>query len=309
MLANIFQRLVQGLLVLFVLYTITFFLIKALPGGPFKSAERAIPDHIREKIEAYYGLDQPTVVQYGRQLKNLLKGDPGVSMRLEGRQVTEIISQSFPVSLQLGIVAMVFAIIVGIPLGVIAAWKKNTWLDYSSMAVAMTGVCIPAFVIGPLFADQLGRRWNLLPSVGWDAWSPSTWILPAITLGLVTAAYLSRLTRAGMLDILSQDFIRTARAKGVGSSRILILHCLRGGLIPAVAYIGPAFAAIISGAVVVENIFSMPGLGMHFIKSIEVGDAPVILGVVMLYGILIILANFATDLLGIWLNPRLRASR
>jgi oligopeptide transport system permease protein len=310
MFAHVFRRLLQGVLVLFVLFTVTFFLIKALPGGPFKSAERAIPEHIREKIEAYYGLDQHVVVQYFKQLSNLVvHQDPGLSLRLEGREVTEIISQAFPVSLRLGIAAMSLAICIGIPLGVIAAWKKNTLIDYLGMAVAMIGICIPAFVIGPLLADQFGRRMNVLPAMGWDPTSPSSWILPALTLGLATAAYLSRLTRAGMLEILTQDYIRTARAKGVGNARILIRHCLRGGIIPAVAFIGPAFAAIISGSVVIESIFAMPGLGLHFIKAIEVGDAPVILGIVMLYGILIILANFATDLIGLWLNPRLRASR
>ncbi|WAC20137.1 ABC transporter permease [Luteolibacter sp. SL250] len=309
MLANILQRLLQGLLVLFVLYTISFFLIKALPGGPFKSAERAIPEHIRLRQEAYYGLDKPTYVQYAKQLGNLLKGDPGTSTRLEGRAVTEIISQGFPVSLRLGVLAMAFAIVTGIPLGVIAAWKKNTLLDYSAMGLAMIGICIPAFVVGPLLADFFGRYLQLVPVMGWNPSVPSSLLLPSITLGLVTAAYISRLTRAGMLDILNQDFIRTARAKGVGSFRLLVRHCLRGGIIPAIAYIGPAFAAVISGAVVVESIFAMPGLGLHFIKSIEVGDAPVILGVVMLYGLLIIIANFATDLIGIWLNPRLRGSR
>ena len=309
MLANILQRLLQGLLVLFVLYTITFFLIKTLPGGPFKSAERAIPEHIRLKQEAYYGLDKPTYVQYLKQLGNLVKGDPGTSTRLEGRPVTEIITQGFPVSLRLGVLAMLFAIVTGIPLGVIAAWKKNTLLDYSAMGLAMIGICVPAFVVGPLLADFFGRHLQLVPVMGWNPSVPSSLLLPSITLGLVTAAYISRLTRAGMLDILNQDFIRTARAKGVGSFRLLVRHCLRGGIIPAIAYIGPAFAAVISGAVVVESIFAMPGLGLHFIKSIEVGDAPVILGVVMLYGLLIIIANFATDLIGIWLNPRLRGSR
>ncbi|MEX1048547.1 MAG: ABC transporter permease [Akkermansiaceae bacterium] len=309
MLANILRRFLQGIFVLFVLFTITFFLIKALPGGPFKSAERAIPEHIREKIEAYYGLDQPVGVQYARQLKNIVRGDPGLSLRLEGREVTEIISQAFPVSLRLGLAAMGIAICMGIPLGVIAAWKKNTLMDYSAMALAMVGICIPAFVIGPLLADQFGRRMNLLPAMGWDPTSPSSWVLPALTLGLATAAYLSRLTRAGMLEILSQDYIRTAKAKGVGNARMLIRHSLRGGIIPAVAFIGPAFAGIISGSVVIESIFAMPGLGLHFIKAIEVGDSPVILGIVMLYGTLIIVANFLTDLLGLWLNPRLRASR
>ncbi|RYD30824.1 MAG: ABC transporter permease, partial [Verrucomicrobiaceae bacterium] len=284
MLANLLSRFLQGIFVLFVLFTITFFLIKALPGGPFKSAEKAIPEHIRVKIEAYYGLDQPLVVQYGRQLKNIVKGDPGLSLRLEGREVTEIISQAFPVSLRLGIVAMFVAMCIGIPLGVVAAWKKNTLMDYSAMAVAMVGICIPAFVVGPVLADQFGRRMGLLPTMGWDPTSPSTWVLPSITLGLATAAYLSRLTRAGMLEILSQDYIRTARAKGVGSMRILVRHSLRGGIIPAVAFIGPAFAAIISGSVVIESVFAMPGLGTHFIKAIEAGDTPVILGIVMLYG-------------------------
>jgi oligopeptide transport system permease protein len=308
MFANLAQRFFQGILVLFVLFTVTFFLIKALPGGPFKSAEKAIPEHIREKIEAYYGLDQPLQIQYFRQLKNLAQGDPGLSLRLEGREVTEIISQAFPVSVRLGLAAMAIAICIGIPLGVIAAWKKNTLLDYSAMAVAMVGICIPAFVIGPLLADQFGRRMNLLPAMGWDPTEPTSWVLPAVTLGLATAAYLSRLTRAGMLEILGQDYIRTAKAKGVGSFRMLIRHSLRGGIIPAVAFIGPAFAAIISGSVVIESIFAMPGLGLHFIKAIEVGDAPVILGIVMLYGTLIIIANFLTDLLGLWLNPRLRAN-
>ncbi len=308
MFSTVVQRFLQGIFVLFVLFTVTFFLIKALPGGPFKSAEKAIPQHIREKIEAYYGLDQPVRVQYLRQVKNIVQGDPGLSLRLEGREVTEIISQAFPVSVRLGLAAMVIAICIGIPLGVIAAWKKNTLMDYSAMAVAMIGICIPAFVIGPLLADQFGRRMNLLPAMGWDPTSPTSWVLPAVTLGLATAAYLSRLTRAGMLEILSQDYIRTAKAKGVGSFRMLVRHSLRGGIIPAVAFIGPAFASIISGSVVIESIFAMPGLGLHFIKAIEVGDAPVILGIVMLYGTLIITANFLTDLLGLWLNPRLRGS-
>lgn len=308
MFRTLLSRFLQGLLVLFVLFTITFFLIKALPYGPFQT-EKAIPEHIREKIEAYYGLNESLFVQYGRQLGNLLQGDPGYSLRLEGRPVTEIISQAFPNSLHLGIVAMTVAIGIGIPLGVLAAWKKNTGTDYTAMAVAMIGICIPSFVIGPLLAERFGRGLEWLPVMGWSRSSPLTWLLPAVTLGLGSAAYLSRLTRAGMLETLNQDFVRTARAKGVGDLTILRRHCLRGGLIPAVAYIGPAFAGIISGSVVIESIFVVPGLGLHFIKAIEVGDAPVILGIVMLYGTLIIFANFATDLLGMWLNPRLRGSR
>jgi oligopeptide transport system permease protein len=308
MIRQIFNRLGQGVLVLFVLFTLTFFLVRMLPTGPFKT-ERSIPEHIQEKMEAYYGLDQPLPVQYQRRLGNLLSGDLGMSLRLEGREVAEIIRQSFPVSAQLGFVAIVLAILFGVPLGILAAWRQNSLIDYVAMAVAMVGICIPSFVIGPLLADQFGRRMEVLPAMGWDATAPAFWLLPAITLGLTSAAYLSRLTRAGMLETLNQDFVRTARAKGVSEGRILFRHCLRGGLIPAVAYVGPAFAMIISGSLVIESIFAIPGLGTHFIKAIETGDEPVITGVVLLFGTLITLANIATDLLGLWLNPRLRAAR
>ncbi|MFC7336994.1 ABC transporter permease [Haloferula chungangensis] len=306
MLRYLINRLIQGGIVMIVLFTLTFFLVKSLPGSPFKT-EKAIPEHIQARMNAYYGLDQPLPVQFAKRASNILKGDFGSSLRLEGREVTEIISQAFPVSFQLGIVAITLAIGIGIPLGVIAAWKKNSLLDYSSMALAMIGICLPSFVIGPVLANRFGQEWQILPAMGWATLNPLYWILPAITLGLASAAYLSRLTRAGMLDTLSQDFVRTARAKGVSQKNILIRHCLRGGLSPAVAYIGPAFAGIISGSLVIESVFALPGLGTHFIKAIETGDEPVLTGIVLLFGVLIILANFATDILAYWLNPRLRS--
>lgn len=308
MLRYLLNRLLQGLLVLVVLFTITFFLVHALPAGPFQT-EKAIPEHIQQRMEAYYGLDKPLPVQYVRRFATLASGNLGASLRLEGREVSEIIRQAFPVSLQLGLVAMALAILIGIPLGVVAAWKKNTLFDYSAMALAMIGICIPSFVIGPVLADRFGQELKLLPAMGWSSTNPLFWILPALTLGLVSAAYLSRLTRAGMLETLGQDFVRTARAKGVSERDILLRHCLRGGLIPAVAYIGPAFAAIISGSLVIESVFAIPGLGTHYIKAIEFGDEPVLTGIGILFGILIILANIATDLLGVWLNPRLRGNR
>lgn len=308
MIKNLFNRLLQGLVVLFVLFTLTFFLVKAMPGGPFQS-EKAIPAHIKAKIEAYYDLDKPIHVQYVKLLTNYLKGDPGLSLRLEGRPVTQIIGQAFPVSFQLGVVAMSIALLIGIPTGCIAAAKKNGLLDVSSMAFAMVGVCLPSFVIGPILAETFGRSLKWFPAMGWNASSPQTWLLPAITLGLGTAAYISRLTRAGMIETLSQDFVRTARAKGVPGWKILIRHCLRGGLIPAVAFIGPAFAGIVSGSVVIESIFQIPGLGRHFIKAIETRDASVILASVILYGSLVILANLFTDIAGVWLNPRLRSGK
>ena len=300
------RRLGQGILVLFVLLTITFFLVKALPGGPFDKGERAIPEHSRERMEAYYGLDKPLVTQYFLRIKNLASGNLGVSLRLEGREVSEIIGQAFPISFQLGCVAMLTALAIGVPLGVIAAWKKNSSIDYGAMGIAMIGICVPSFVIGPVLADFFGRRLELLPSIGWSFTDPRHWILPAFTLGLIYAAYLSRLTRAGMLEILSQDYIRTARAKGVSEKNILIRHCLRGGLIPAAAYIGPAFAGIVSGSLVIEAVFAIPGLGTHFIKAIENEDEPVLTSIVLLFGVLIILAIFASDVLGAWLNPKIR---
>lgn len=308
MFKSILSRLFQGVLVLFVLFTLTFFLVKALPGGPFVS-DKAIPKHIKERMEAQIGLNKPVHEQYMIMLGNYLKGNPGVSTRLEGREVKEVIGQAFPVSLQLGIVAMIVAVSVGIPAGCLAAAKRNSLIDTGAMAIAMIGICLPSFVVGPLLAEAFGRTLNWFPAVGWQGAKISTWVLPGITLGLAYAAYLSRLTRAGMLETLSQDFVRTARAKGVSGLRIVFRHCLRGGLIPAVAYLGPAFAGIISGSVVIETVFQIPGLGRHFIKAIESRDLFMVMAPVMLFGSLVIFANFATDVLAVWLNPRLRSKK
>lgn len=307
MLKNLASRLMQSLLVLFVLFTVTFFLVKALPGDPLQG-DKAMPEHIKVKMEKFLGLDQPVSVQYRRMLVNYLEGEPGPSIRLEGKPVVEIIRQAFPVSLQLGLISMGVAIAVGIPAGCLAAARKNGLIDAGSMAIAMIGISLPAFVIGPVLAEWLGRSTQALPALGWSSTNPATWVLPSITLGMAYAAYLSRFTRTGMLETLSQDFVRTAKAKGVPGWQILIRHCLKGGLTSTVAYIGPAFAGIISGSLVIEMVFQIPGLGRHFIKSIETRDAPVIMGVVMLYGALVILANFLTDLAAVWLNPRLRKS-
>lgn len=307
MIQILFNRLVQGVLVLFVLFTITFFLCRLLPGGPYQT-ERALPEHVKKMMMAQDGYDQPVHIQYSRKLVNLLKGNPGLSTRLSGRPVTDVIRQAFPTSLHLGCVAMVLAILVGIPAGVISAWKKNTFVDFMVMTVAMLGLCLPSFVIGPILAESFGREWKIFPVMGWDPLGPSTWALPVITLAMVYAAYLARLTRAGMLDTLSQDFVRTAKAKGVPMRKILIKHCLRGGLIPAAAYIGPAFAGIISGSLVIESVFQVPGLGRHFIKAIETNDVNIIMGIALLYGALVVLGNILSDFLVAYFNPRARAS-
>jgi oligopeptide transport system permease protein len=307
LLRTIANRLSQGLVVLFVLGTLTFFLVHALPYGPFQD-EKAIPDHVRERLEKLHGYDKPLLTQYVIRLKNVATGNLGTSIKvMEGREVSEILSQAFPVSLTLGLCAMVIAIGIGIPAGVLAAIWRNSKIDYLIMAVALFGICLPTFVIGPLLAEFFGGNLGWLPVSGWNFGDPGTMILPALTLGLGTAAYLSRLTRAGMLEVLHQDFIRTARAKGQKGHIIVLRHALRGGLIPSVAFIGPAFAGMISGSVVIEAIFQVPGIGRLFIKAIETSDETLIMGPVLLYGSLIVLANFLVDLIQLWLNPRLRA--
>lgn len=303
MLKTLLSRLGQGVVVIFFLISITFVLVRLMPGDPLTD-EKAVPPHVIEKNMAYYKLDQPKVVQFGYYLKNIAKGDLGPSMSKEGREVLEIIEYSFPASLILGITGMIVALCIGIPAGILSALKKNSWIDFATMAFAMIGISIPSFVIGPLLASGIATRVPFLKVAGWG--DPLDWVLPSITLGLATAAYIARITRAGMLETLNQDYIRTARAKGLKESTIVIKHALRGGIIPAIAYIGPAFAALISGSFIIETIFQVPGLGQHFINGALARDYNLIQGVVILFGILIVIANLAADLTLAAINPRLR---
>ncbi len=300
----IISRLGQGIITLFVLITLTFFLVRAMPGSPY-TEEKAIPEHALKRMKEYTGLDQPLPVQYFRYLRNLIVyQDLGDVIKKDGVKVSEIIAESFPVSLGLGVLSIGIALIIGIPAGVIAAVKKNTPVDFMCLAAAMVGICLPSFVIGPLLAVTAGLGLKSLNVAGWS--SPTDWILPAVTLGLINAAYLARLARGGMLDVLSQDYIRTAKAKGAPPVRIVIRHALRGGLIPAVAFIGPAFAGMISGSFVIETIFQVPGMGQHFVNAATDREFFLIQGLVLFYGFLIVGANLLADLAQIALNPRLR---
>ncbi len=302
----IFGRLGQGIVTLFVLVTLTFFLVRMMPGSPYLE-EKAIPAHALKRLKEYTGFDQPVQMQYVRYLKNLiLDQNLGDLIKRDGVSVSDIITESFPVSLGLGLCSIGIALTIGIPAGVIAAVRKNTIIDYSSLAAAMTGICLPSFVIGPLLAVTAGLGLKSLNVAGWS--SPGDWILPAFTLGIINAAYLARLARGGMLDVLSQDYIRTARAKGVSGPRIVIRHALRGGLIPAVAFVGPAFAGMISGSFVIETIFQVPGMGQHFVNAATDREFFLIQGLVLFYGFLIVGANLLSDLAQIALNPRLRKS-
>jgi len=306
MIRIIINRVGQGIVTLFVLITLTFFLVRAMPGSPY-TEEKAIPAHALQRMKEYTGLDQPLPVQYFRYLKNLIVDqDLGNLIKKDGVKVSEIIAESFPVSLGLGVMSIGIALMIGIPAGVIAAVRKNTAVDFICLSAAMVGICLPSFVIGPLLAVFAGLGLKSVNVAGWS--SPGDWILPAVTLGLINAAYLARLARGGMLDVLSQDYIRTARAKGAPPSRIVIRHALRGGLIPAVAFIGPAFAGMISGSFVIETIFQVPGMGQHFVNAATDREFFLIQGLVLFYGFLIVGANLLADLAQIALNPRLRKS-
>ena len=299
------KRLGQGCLVIFVLQTITFFLVRLLPGNPFLG-ERKLPEHVVAQLNALYGLDQSALVQYFNYWKGIVcAGDFGPSLVREGVQVADIIAQAFPVSLWLGVLGMGIAIIVGIPAGMMAAYWRNRWPDALFMLLAMVGICIPAFVIAPLFGLTLGMHVPGLSVAGWD--NPLCAVLPALTLGLINAAYIARLTRGGMVEVLSADFIRTARAKGVRAGRLLFVHALRSGLLPAVSYLGPAFAALITGSFVVETCFQVPGMGLHFVNATTDRDYFLIQGLVFCYGVLIVIANLVVDLVLVALNPRLRS--
>ncbi len=305
MIGLIARRLAQGLLVILTLVTITFFLVRLLPGNPFLG-ERKLPDHVMEQLQQLYGLDQSAWVQYWHYIKNIiLHGDFGPSLVKEGVQVSSILAQAFPVSLLLGSMGMIIALLIGIPAGMLAAYYHKKGVDYLIMLLAMLGICLPAFVIAPLLGITLGKSVPGLSVAGWD--DALCWVLPSLTLGLINAAYLARLSRGGMMEVLSQDYIRTAKAKGVGTARLLFVHALRGGLMPTISYLGPAFAALITGSFVVESCFQVPGMGTHFINATTDRDYFLIQALVLCYGGLIVLANLTVDILLILINPRLRA--
>ncbi len=297
------RRLLQTIPVLFVIITATFFMVRFVPGGPF-TGEKAIPPEILRNLEAHYGLDQPLWRQYVTYLGSVVRGDLGPSFKYPNRTVNEIIAAKLPVSLELGGLALVIALVVGLSLGVLAAVRRNSWLDHLASTVGLLGICVPTFVLGPLlvlvFAIHLGR----FNASGWD--TPADRVLPALTLGFVYAAYIMRLTRGGMLEVLHQDFIRTARAKGASETRIVFRHALRGGLLPVVAFLGPGIAGILTGSFVIETIFQIPGLGREFVNSAFNRDYTLVLGTVILYATLIVVCNLVVDVVQVWLNPRLK---
>ena len=308
MIKIIIGRLLQLIPVLWILLTLTFFLSKAAPGGPF-SAERQASPEVIQKLNEYYGLDKPLWQQYFGYLQKVVRLDFGPSYSYPTESVNEVIMRAFPISLQIGTLALGIALIVGVTAGSVAAVNKNKFLDYLPMSLAMAGICIPTFVMGPILALIFGLKLNLAPVSGWYGLDYTPFppaVMPAVTLGLFYSAYVARLTRGGMLDVLNQDFIRTARAKGVPGYQIIFKHAMPGGLLSVVSFLGPAFAGLITGSFVVEKVFNVPGLGQEFVKSVFNLDYPLIFGTVVFYGAIIVLFNLVSDLLQLAMDPRTR---
>ena len=303
MLRFIATRLLQAVPTLLVLITVTFFMVRFVPGGPF-SAEKAVTPEVLRNLEAHYGLNKPLGAQYLDYLGSLLKGDLGPSFKYPNRTVNEIIANKLPVSLELGAWALFVALVLGLTSGVVASLKPNTTLDYIPSSLTMVGICVPTFVLGPLLVLMFAIGLGWFNASGW--YGPEDRVLPALTLGGVYAAYIARLTRGGMREILSQDFIRTARAKGASEARVILKHALKGGLLPVVSFLGPALAGIISGSFVIETIFQIPGLGREFVNSAFNRDYTLVTGTVILYAVLIISFNLVVDIAVVWLNPKLR---
>ena len=297
-------RLLQAIPVLFGVITITFILIHSAPGGPF-SADKAVPPEVLIALEEKYDLNLPLWQQYFGYLEDLISGDFGPSFKYPGRNVSELIASAFPTTAELALYSMIIAIFIGLFAGVVAAMRPNSVQDYAPMSLAMIGICMPSFLLGPLLVLIFGIYLEWLPISGWNS-LPGDKILPAITLGTGYAAYIARLTRGGMLDILSQDYIRTARAKGLSEIVIVCKHGLRGGLIPVVAFLGPAFAGMLGGSFVVETIFNIPGLGRFYVQAAFNRDYTMILGTTIFFAVLIVSFNLISDILAMWMNPKLR---
>ena len=298
------NRILQGIPVLFVVITVTFFLIRQAPGGPF-DADRLLPPEVLKNLEATYRLDVPVYQQYLDYLGNLLKADFGPSFRYPGRSVTELIATGLPITLELAIYALAVALVFGLLAGLLAATRPRTLQDYLPMAFAMTGICLPTFLLGPLLVLVFGIWFEWLPVSGWG-YAPGDKILPSLTLGLAYAAVIARLSRGGLLEVLSQNYIRTARAKGLSTQTILFRHALPGGMAPVIAYLGPAIAGLLTGSFVVETIFQIPGLGRFYVQAAFNRDYTMIMGTTILLSALIVVLNIVADLISIKLNPQLR---
>ncbi len=304
LLRHVAGRLLGVVPTLLLLITVVFFLVRVAPGGPFDS-EKALPPEIQANLEAKYHLDEPLLQQYFRYLGQILVLDFGPSFQYKDWTVNELIAQGFPVSLTIGGLAIALGFVFGVVIGVGAALRQNSAADFTTMGFAMLGVSIPNFVVAPVLILLFAVYGGWLPAGGWD-WTWRSAVLPVVTLALPVIAYIARLMRGSMIEVLHSNFIRTARAKGLPERQVILRHALKPALLPVISYLGPATAALITGSVVVERIFSIPGLGSYFVQGALNRDYTLVMGVVIFYGVLIIALNFVVDLLYSILNPKIR---
>ncbi len=305
MLRFIIRRLLITIPMVLIVITLTWGLIRLAPGN-FYAGEKKLPAAIEKNIREKYGLDRPWYVQYGKMIGNIVRLDFGNSLKYEGQSVNEILRNTFPVSATIGFLAYLLALIVGITSGTIAALKQNTKWDYGSMGLAMLGISLPNFVLGPLLVLVFSLTLYWLPPSRWGGFFSLNIIMPVITLSAIYMAYIARLTRAGMLEVLRSDYIRTARAKGLRERDVVFRHVMRGGLMPVISFTGPALAVLLTGTVVVERIFALPGLGNYFINANLNRDEPLILGIVAFIGIITLIFNLLVDIAYAYVDPRIR---
>jgi oligopeptide transport system permease protein len=304
MLAYAARRLAALPLTLFIIVTLAFAVVRSAPGGPF-DAEQSLPPQVKANLERAYGLDQPLALQYVRYLRGVVHGDFGPSLRYRDLSVRELIAQGLPVSLTLGFCALLFALAGGLPLGILAARRRGSVLDHGIMGLAVLGVALPSFVTGPLLVLVFGLLLHWLPVAGWQGGNPAYLILPVITLGLPLLAYVARLVRGSLLEVLQSDYIRAARARGLGSGRVIWRHALPAALLPVVSYLGPATAFVVTGSLVVETVFALPGTGRYLVDAAINRDYTLVMGMVIVYGLITLLCNLAADIAYGWLDPRI----
>lgn len=303
MLNYLIKRIGNSIIVLWVVMTVTFLLMHAIPGGPF-TAEKSLPPAVKVNIEARYKLNDPLLTQYKDYLANVVRGDLGPSFKYVGRSVNDIIAESFPVSLELGVESIFLALLVGVPAGVLAAYRRSRWPDRAVNLLTTLGVAVPSFVLSALLVELFAMKLGWLPAAMWNSWASR--ILPSVALAAMPMAFITRLTRSSMLDVLGQDYIKTAKAKGLSTGAVLFRHALPNALIPVVTYLGPMAAGILTGSFVIETIFAIPGLGSYFVTSIYNRDYTVILGITLFYSAIVIFMNMLVDLIYPLLDPRIK---
>jgi oligopeptide transport system permease protein len=299
------RRILGVLPALFIIITVSFFLVRLAPGGPFDQ-ERTLPPPLRANLDRVYGLDQPLGLQYLHYLARLAQGDFGPSFKMRDFSVSELIASGLPVSATLGGCAILLSILVGIPLGAAAALWRGSGTDFAATGFVTLAIALPSFVTGPVLALVFGLYLHWLPVAGWEEGAPRYLVLPVVTLALPVAAYVARLTRGSLLEVLRSNHVRTARARGLGEVRILLRHALRPALLPVVSYLGPAAAFVVTGSLVVETVFALPGTGRYLVQGAIDRDYALVMGMIIVYGVLTLLLNLAADLIYGWLDPRVR---